>query len=98
MNQSDFDILYWASKPPQLRILPCIPPSGGPDPFSDRIAQAMALAQSGQIIDTPIMVWGWDPFLTMTLRQSFGYQSVPSAVTNKPIKVSLDPADYPPFK
>lgn len=37
------------------------------------------LAKQGYSIDLPIMVWGWDPLVTMTMRQNEGYTWVPSA-------------------
>ncbi len=57
------------------------PVSSGPPPTQDEInARAAALAQKGFTIDVPIMVWGWDPYLVMQLRQQFGYTWVPSAL------------------
>ena len=96
MNQADFNALYWASKDPRIKAaqdLEFSPGQGLASPRGQTIGQLMA---SGVEIDVPIMLWGWDPFNIMTLRQSFGYEFVPSA-SGMPIKVSLDPKDYPPF-
>src|SRR5579871_1331723 len=115
-NQFTFDAAYTASRPPQVRKIQEL------DNLGDRMTIAADLATMGYLIDVPIDVYGWDPFNTMTLRKSFGYTWVPSALapgvqiapgvgqpgTLRPydptrpgpnsIKVSLDLADYPPFK
>lgn len=39
---------------------------------------AKQLADQGYLIDVPIMVWHWDPLITMTIRQNSGYTWVPS--------------------
>ncbi len=68
-----FDAAYWASQPPAVQALQNID-----DPTQRSIAAAQ-LAASGYQIDTPIMVWGWDPSKVTTLRQDMGYTWVPSA-------------------
>jgi hypothetical protein len=45
-----------------------------------RESVATQLANEGYSIDVPIMVWGWDPSITMSMRQSEGYTWVPSAL------------------
>ena len=52
-----------------------------------REATATQLANEGYSIDVPIMVWGWDPSITMAMRQSDGYTWVPSAL-QPPVEVS----------
>ncbi len=47
---------------------------------TQRATQAAQLAANGFTIDVPIMVWGWDAYLVMTMRQQFGYTWVPSAL------------------
>ena len=69
-----FDQAYWASQPPEVQALP-----GMADP-DQRATQAATLATNGFTIDVPIMVWGWDPYLVMTMRAQFGYTWVPSAL------------------
>lgn len=98
MTQAAFDALYWASKDPQLQKLTDIPitPSGD-DPLATRKTAAIQLATQGLVVDTQTMVWGWDPYLVMTLRGQFGIASVSGVLGNGVIKTSLDPADYPPF-
>ena len=39
---------------------------------------ALSLANQGYAIDTQIMVWGWDPQMTMTVRENQGYAWIPS--------------------
>jgi hypothetical protein len=43
-----------------------------------RLATAQQLSKQGYSIDVPIMVWKWDPLITMRLRQNAGYTWVPS--------------------
>lgn len=111
---SDFNERYWAAQHPDVRAL------RNAD-AKDRQELAISLATRGFVIDTPIMVWGWDPEMTMRLRKEYGYTWVPSAlqppVTLAPglwfpgmpsydernippgaVKVSVDPADYPPYE
>ncbi len=73
-NQQQFDQAYWASQPPEVQALP-----GTADPVQ-RATQAATLATDGFTIDVPIMVWGWDAYLVMTMRAQFGYTWVPSAL------------------
>jgi hypothetical protein len=46
---------------------------------TDRGVLAKQLADKGFLIDVPIMVWHWDPLITMTIRENSGYTWVPSA-------------------
>jgi len=87
-----------------------------------RQTRAVQLATKGFLIDTQIMIWGWDAYKVMKLRLAYGYTWVPSALqppvqmapgltqpgsTLTPydplhpppgaIKVSTNPADFPPF-
>jgi hypothetical protein len=63
---------YWAEQPEAVQALrDC--------PQNQRYAMAQELYTQGYTIDMPIMVWGWDPLMTMTLRQNEGYTWVPSA-------------------
>ncbi len=73
-DQQAFDAAYWPAQPPAVQALQTI---------SDQDARATAaskLASMGYLIDVPIMVWGWSPFLTMWMRQQYGYTWVPSAL------------------
>ncbi len=63
---------YWAEQPPAVQALRTCPDD-------QKFAMAQQLSQEGYAIDMPIMVWGWDPLVTMTLRQQEGYTWVPSA-------------------
>ena len=113
-QQQQFDQVYWAFQPPEVRALPSIPDQ------DSRATRAADLASKGFVIDVPIMVWSWDAFLVMKQRADFGYTWVPAALQTPisiapglsapgtipydpahppagSIKVSINPADYPPF-
>jgi hypothetical protein len=64
---------YWAEQPVAVQALQDMP-------GDQRFAAAQDLAKQGYTIDVPIMVWGWDPLVTMTLRQNEGYTWVPSGL------------------
>lgn len=68
------DDAYWAAQPAAVQQLQNIN-----DPYQ-RAMLAGQLAAEGYSIDTPVMVWGWDPSKTTQLRESFGYTWVPSAM------------------
>lgn len=97
-SQQQFDQAYWASQPPEVQALQTIDPA-------QRAAQAATLAKNGFIIDVPIMVWGWDAYLVMTMRAQMGYTWVPSAL-QPPISIApgltvpgvvpYDPSNPPP--
>ncbi len=63
---------YWATQPPEVQALRDVQDEG------DRGTMAQKLASEGFKIDVPIMVWKWDPLITMTIRQNSGYTWVPS--------------------
>jgi hypothetical protein len=97
--QTAFDKAYWASQPPELQALPAI------DDFGQRTLRAADLATKGFIVDVPIMAWGWDPYLVMTMRANYGYTWVPSALqpnvtvasgVTQPGSVAYDPGHPPP--
>ena len=97
--QTAFDKAYWASQPPELEALPAIADLG------QRTTRAAALAAQGFSVDVPIMVWGWDPYLVMTMRTNYGYTWVPSALqpnisvapgVTQPGAVAYDPTHPPP--
>jgi hypothetical protein len=79
--QVAFDNAYWAKQPAAVQALRTIQ-----DP-EQRTAMATQLANEGYSIDVPIMVWGWDPSLTTSMRQADGYTWVPSAL-QKPVEVA----------
>jgi hypothetical protein len=64
---------YWAEQPAAVQALRYTPDD-------QRYSDAQQLAKQGYTIDVPIMLWGWDPLVTMTLRQNDGYTWVPSAM------------------
>jgi hypothetical protein len=98
-GQQQFDQTYWASQPPEVQALPGIADA------VQRATQAATLATDGFTIDVPIMVWGWDAYLVMTMRTQFGYTWVPSALQPpvsiapgiaQPGVVAYDPLHPPP--
>ena len=62
---------YWAAQPEPVQQLRNMD-------LGERAAMAQELADQGYIIDKPIMVWGWDPKMTMQARKEYGYTWVPS--------------------
>jgi hypothetical protein len=80
-QQEAFDNAYWASQPAPVQALRTMQNQ------EQREAVATQLANEGYSIDVPIMVWGWDPSITMAMRQSEGYTWVPSALQN-PVEVA----------
>jgi len=63
---------YWAAQPAAVQALRDMPDGAAKDQL------ALKLANQGYSIDTQIMVWGWDPQMTMTVRENQGYSWVPS--------------------
>ena len=89
---------YWATQPPEVQALRHMKTE------AERTLKGQELAGQGFAIDVPIMVWQWDPLMTMRARQSAGYTWVPSA-NGDPIELGpgidfpgLDPYDpnHPP--
>jgi hypothetical protein len=68
------DDAYWAKQPAAVQQLRNI------GDYNQRQDLAAQLASEGYSIDTPVMVWGWDPSKTTQLRQGFGYTWIPSAM------------------
>src|SRR3984885_11913523 len=98
-TQQQFDQSYWAAQPPAVQAL------GSITDQNQRDTLAAQLATEGFTIDVPIMVWGWDAYLVMTMRAQFGYTWVPSALqppvsiapgTTQPGVIPYNPADPPP--
>ena len=87
-----FDDAYWLSQPLPVQALQKQDPTQ-----SARYALAMTLASQGYFIDNAIMIWGWDPYMTMYQRQIDGYTTYPDALGAQSRKVSLNVADYPPI-
>jgi hypothetical protein len=76
-----FDDAYWAKQPAAVQQLRTISDQG------QRTLMATQLATQGYKIDVPIMAWGWDPSQVTSLRKSYGYTWVPSALQN-PVAVA----------
>jgi hypothetical protein len=86
---------YWAEQPAAVQVL-----RGMPDDDAKE-ALALNLANQGYPIDTQIMVWNWDPQMTMQVRENQGYAWVPSfGQSNIPIGPGLsmpgEPNTYSP--
>jgi hypothetical protein len=73
-DEEAFDNAYWAAQPTAVQALRNIQDPG------ERATMATQLASEGYSIDVPIMVWGWDPSITTSMRQADGYTWVPSAL------------------
>lgn len=71
-----FNDAYWAKQPAAVQQLRSVTDQG------QRTLLGTQLASQGYKIDVPIMVWGWDPSQVTSLRQSYGYTWVPSALQN----------------
>lgn len=87
--QQIFDDAYWASFDPKVQALRGMNPA-------EAAAAALTLAQAGYVIDVPIMVYQWDAFITMSIRQMDGLTWVPSALQSG---IGFGPAAVlnPPF-
>lgn len=86
---------YWDAQPAAVQQLRDMPDGEAKDQL------ALNLANQGYSIDTQIMVWGWDPQMTMTMRENEGYSWVPSyGQANIPVGPGLsmpeDPTTYNP--
>jgi len=79
-----FDNAYWNAQPAPVRALKALPGAAckmnGDGVPGDRCNLAFTLAKQGYTIDVPIMQWGWDAYTVMTLRGTYGYTWVPSAL------------------
>lgn len=131
MTREQFNEMYWAAQPPEVRALRDMP-VGTEKQIQARQDAADKLAQQGFVIDNDIHGYDRDPFMQMIEKRDHGYTWYPARLQtpnydlppgvvglpgnvisggtmwpnrpydpNKPmpgsIKVSLDPADYPPF-
>jgi hypothetical protein len=86
---------YWAGQPAAVQVLRGMPDDNAKEKL------ALSLANQGYTIDTQIMVWNWDPQMTMQVRENQGYAWVPSfGQSNIPIGPGLsmpgDPNTYSP--
>jgi hypothetical protein len=102
--QQSFDTAYWAHQPPAVAQLNTMTVDVENPTASGRTSTGMSLAAQGYTIDVPIMVWGWDAYLTMEMRVQYGYTWVPSALMSPvtmapgvtvPGQASYDPNNPP---
>ncbi len=89
MTPEQFNDIYWAAQPPEVRALREVQASE-----SEPLAKKLAVR--GFVIDGPIHGWKWDAYRTMWFRQEYGLANI-LAVGGQPIKTSLNAADYPAF-
>lgn len=87
---TEFDNAYWAAQPIPVQQLKGMDPTTGV-----LYSTAMKLAGQGYFIDVPIMVWQWDPYMTMEARIASGYATYPDALGLQTKKVSVTLSDYP---
>jgi hypothetical protein len=81
---------YWDAQPAPVQALRNMPDGAAKDQL------ALNLANQGYSIDTQIMVWGWDPQMTMTVRENQGYSWVPGyGQSNIPVGPGLSMPDNP---
>jgi hypothetical protein len=90
---------YWAAQPKEVQVLRTI------QDWDERGQMGQKLAQQGFAIDPNIMLHGWDPYMTMKIRQGEGYTWIPavgqdgipvSPGLNFPGLPSYDPSNPPP--
>jgi hypothetical protein len=81
---------YWAQQPAAVQVLRGMPDDNAKEKL------ALKLANQGYSIDTQIMVWNWDPQMTMQVRENQGYAWVPSfGQSNIPIGPGLSMPGMP---
>jgi hypothetical protein len=81
---------YWAGQPAAVQVLRGMPD----DDAKEKLA--LKLANQGYPVDTQIMVWNWDPQMTMQVRENQGYAWVPSfGQSNVPIGPGLSMPGVP---
>lgn len=83
---------YWLAQPPAVRVLQHMPSDIGA-----RDAKALELAQQGYNVDVPIMVYDWNPYWVMQVRENEGLTDVRDGTGSRALKVSSNIADFPPF-
>ena len=97
----NFDAAYIAHQPTLVQHLMSMPVDG-PTPadlaaqFQARQLAAQGLVAQGYLIDSIIMVYGWDPYWAMFYRQAWGI-SANYLGTTTPIPISTNVADFPPY-
>jgi len=82
---------YWAGQPEEVQKLRDV------QDFGERTLMAQNLADKGYAIDRQIMVWGWDPMKTMTVREMYGYTWVPSFNQGSPSTPGATVAGQTPY-
>lgn len=73
-SEAQYDPAWWAAQPKAVKALQTMQNQ------TERIATALQLASKGYVIDVPIAVWSWSPWITTQARKQYGYTWVPSAL------------------
>jgi hypothetical protein len=88
-NETD---AYWAMQPEEVQALRTIQ-----DPV-ERGLLAQELSQQGFAIDPNIMLFGWDPYMTMKMRMEEGYTWIPAlGQSNIPVSPGLSYPGLPSY-
>lgn len=88
---------YWLAQPAPVRAFQKMQNTNPDGTISDaRGILALQLNSHGYDIDFPIMVWDWNPYYIMLIRENEGVLH-PQYLNGKAIKVSSDIKDYPPL-
>ena len=106
-SDAQFDPVYWASKSDAIikmvAAIQAVPTTQGEAPrLAIAVDTANALIADGwtdppDLVDNPIMVWGWSPFFVMQSLIAQGKTTVLDGTGKYSIKVSLDLDDYPAY-
>ena len=96
-----FDAAYIAHQPTLVQHLMSMPVDGPTladvsAQFQARQLAAQGLVAQGYLIDSIIMVYGWDPYWAMFYRQVWGISATYLGTTT-PIPLSTNIADFPPY-
>jgi hypothetical protein len=104
-SESQFNAAYWASKSPAITAMVKAINAAPPNQLA-RVAIAedtanalIADGRTGQqdLVDNPIMVWGWSPWFVMQSLIAQGKTTTPDGTGTQKIKVSIDLNDYPAY-
>ena len=106
-SDAQFDPVYWKSKSPAIlemvKEIQNTDPRKGQGPRVEiAVNTANALIAEGRtgqadLVDNPIMVWGWSPFFVMQSLLAQGKRTTLDGTGKYLIAVSLDLDDYPAY-
>lgn len=81
LTREDFNAIYWAAQPPEVRALKTMP-VGNEQQIHARYSAAFDLAKRGFVIDKEIHTYDRDPFTTMVAMRDQGYTWYPALLQN----------------